>query len=105
MSFITGVKKQLHITNQNSSKGKLLFSVTMEDFETETFTSGGSGGQNQNRVRSGVRLRHVPSGAVAESRETRDQRENKKRAFLKIAQDSRFVAWHRTECARLLGQK
>jgi protein subunit release factor B len=84
---------------------RLLFSITIKDFDVETFTSGGPGGQNQNRVRSGVRLRHRPSGAVAESRETRDQLKNKRLAFLKIVENPKFKAWHRKEVARLLGQK
>ena len=43
-----------------------------------TFCSGGKGGQHQNRTESGVRLRHIPSGVVVESRRERSQYMNKK---------------------------
>ena len=46
--------------------------------DVETFRSGGKGGQHQNTTESGVRLRHRPSGVVAESRSERSQHLNKK---------------------------
>lgn len=36
----------------------LLFSVTIKDCEVQTFRSGGKGGQNVNKVESGVRIIH-----------------------------------------------
>ena len=50
---------------------ELLFSITKDDFRVDTFRSGGKGGQNQNKVESGVRIVHVASGAIGESREQR----------------------------------
>jgi len=63
----------------------IIFKATKKDFRIDTFRSGGPGGQNQNKVNSGVRITHIPTGISAESREERDQLENKKRAFLKLA--------------------
>jgi protein subunit release factor B len=37
-------------------KRKLVFSVTSKDLNIQTFRSGGKGGQNQNKVNSGVRI-------------------------------------------------
>lgn len=51
------------------------------DIEMETFTSGGPGGQHQNKTASGVRLRHLPTGVVAESRSERSQHQNRKMAM------------------------
>lgn len=69
----------------------------------DTFRSGGKGGQNQNKVESGVRITHRPSGAVGESRETRSQVTNKQRAFRRMAETKAFQAWVKIEAARLAG--
>jgi protein subunit release factor B len=66
----------------------LLFSVTKKDLDVQTFRSGGKGGQNQNKVESGVRIIHRASGAVGESREYRDQPQNKKAAFQRMIKTS-----------------
>jgi protein subunit release factor A len=50
----------------------------------ETFTSGGKGGQHQNRTESGVRLVHLPTGVVASSREERSQHRNKSIALERL---------------------
>ena len=82
----------------------LLFSVTKKDFEIQTFRSGGPGGQNQNKVNSGVRLIHKASGATAESRETRSQLLNKKLAFGRLVASGTFKAWLKVEIARRAGE-
>ena len=90
-------------SGRSRSERSLLFSVTRRDLEVETFTAGGKGGQNQHRVRSGVRVRHPASGAVAESRESRDQKTNKRLAFARMVRTKEFIAWHRREVDRRLG--
>jgi len=84
------------------SKKQLLFSITRKDFRVDTFRSGGKGGQNQNKVESGVRITHLESGAVAESREERDQIRNKERAFQKLINTSKFKAWHKVKTSFML---
>lgn len=79
------------------------FSVTLADCRVDTFRSGGKGGQNQNKVESGVRIVHVPSGAVGEARDSRDQLHNKRAAFRRMAESREFKAWMRNEIARRLG--
>ena len=81
----------------------LLFSLTRKDFEWQTFRAGGKGGQNQNKVESGVRCIHPPSGAVGEARDSRDQLRNKRAAFERCVTSLKFKIWHRAECARRLG--
>ena len=83
----------------------LLFSVTKKDFEMQVFRSGGKGGQNQNKVSSGVRLIHRASGARGEARDSRDQPQNKRAAFERLLQTKEWKAWHAAECARRLGQE
>ena len=81
-----------------------IFSVTSGDVEWEFFRSGGKGGQNQNKVESGARCRHVKSGAVGESREFRDQLHNRRAAFRRMGESAMFKNWLRIEVARLLGE-
>jgi peptide chain release factor 2 len=51
------------------------------DLEMQTFTSGGPGGQHQNKTQSGVRLIHKPTNIRAESRTERSQHKNKANAL------------------------
>lgn len=59
--------------------------VTKADLRIEFMRAGGPGGQNQNKVSSACRITHVPTGIACESREHRDQPQNKKAAFAKLA--------------------
>ncbi len=56
---------------------QILFSVAEKDFDVQTFRSGGPGGQNQNKVESGVRIVHRTSGAagVAETQGSASEQE------------------------------
>jgi protein subunit release factor B len=84
---------------------KPIISVTIEDCEVQTFRAGGKGGQHQNKTETGVRITHKQSGAVGEARDSRSQVDNKRAAFKRMADSTKFQNWLRLEVARIQSGK
>ena len=56
----------------------------LAECRVDTFRSGGKGGQHQNKVESGVRLTHRPTGLVVTSRKHRSQHRNREDALQRL---------------------
>lgn len=56
----------------------------LAECRVDTFRAGGPGGQHQNKVESGVRLTHLPTGIVAASRRHRSQLRNREEALRRL---------------------
>lgn len=68
-----------------------------KDISIKFFKGTGAGGQHRNKVETGVRLTHIPTGIVSEAVSERSQKQNREIAYLKLKErvqnieDEKFI--------------
>jgi len=81
--------------------------IPPNEFQVDTFRSGGKGGQNVNKVETAVRITHLPTGLVVASQNQRSQHQNRATAMKLIL--SRIFAQRidqqKAEMERFYGEK
>jgi peptide chain release factor 2 len=81
--------------------------IPPNEFQVDTFRSGGKGGQNVNKVETAVRITHLPTGLVVASQTQRSQHQNRATAMRLLL--SRIYAQRqdaaKAEMERFYGEK
>ncbi len=69
------------IDNENIGNGNI---CNEQDIKIERFHCGGNGGQNVNKVETGIRLIHIPTGIAVTCTTERSQLQNRHKALQKL---------------------
>lgn len=80
------------------------FSITAKDCDFQFFRASGKGGQHRNKTDSAARCIHKASGAVGECTKHKEQKQNKKKAFERMAKTAEFQSWLKLKIDAGLGK-
>ncbi len=81
--------------------------IPPNEFQVDTFRSGGKGGQNVNKVETAVRITHIPTGLVVASQTQRSQHQNRATAMRLLLSRiyAQRVDQQKAEMERFYGEK
>ena len=80
-----------------------IFSVGARDCRWDYYRGSGKGGQHRNKKSTAVRCVHIASGAVGCAEDQREQKQNKRLAFERMARTQTFQRWAKAEGLKRLG--
>ena len=80
------IRRAVHVDEESTSERAMTIEIKEADLKIEFYRGSGPGGQHKNVTDSAVRIRHLPTGIVAQASENRSQVRNRETAMKRLAE-------------------